>query len=63
LQVLPPAAAQESFTAGYATNFSVIEQQIYLAPAQATEVMASDAPVVITTIAIHNTFIFLRLCL
>jgi outer membrane protein TolC len=37
------AAAQESFTAGYATNLSVIEQQTYLAQAQTTEVMAKAA--------------------
>jgi len=37
------AAAQESFTAGYATNLSVVEQQTYLAQAQTTEVMAKAA--------------------
>jgi outer membrane protein len=36
-------AAQESFTAGYTTNLSVIEQQTYLAQAQTTEVMAKAA--------------------
>jgi outer membrane protein TolC len=35
--------AQESFTAGYATNLSVVEQQTYLAQAQTTEVMAKAA--------------------
>jgi outer membrane protein TolC len=36
-------AAQESFTAGYTTNLSVIEQQTYLAQSQTTEVMAKAA--------------------
>jgi outer membrane protein len=36
-------AAQESFTAGYGTNLSVIEQQTYLAQSQTTEVMAKAA--------------------
>jgi outer membrane protein TolC len=43
LQAKLLAAAQESFTAGYATNLSVIEQQTYLAQAQTTEVMAKAA--------------------
>jgi outer membrane protein len=43
LQAQLLAAAQESFTAGYATNLSVIEQQTYLAQAQTTEVMAKAA--------------------
>ncbi len=37
------AASQESFTAGYSSNLSVIEQQTYLAQAQTTEVMAKAA--------------------
>jgi outer membrane protein len=37
------AAAQESFSAGYTTNISVIEQQTYLAQAQTTEVVAKAA--------------------
>ena len=36
-------ASQESFTAGYSTNLSVIEQQTYLAQSQTTEVMAKAA--------------------
>jgi outer membrane protein TolC len=36
-------AAQESFTAGYTTNLSAIEQQTYLAQSQTTEVMAEAA--------------------
>jgi outer membrane protein TolC len=43
LQAQLLAASQESFTAGYATNLSVIEQQTYLAQAQTTEVMAKAA--------------------
>jgi outer membrane protein TolC len=43
LQAKLLAASQESFTAGYATNLSVIEQQTYLAQAQTTEVMAKAA--------------------
>jgi outer membrane protein len=43
LQAKLLAAAQESFTAGYATNLSVVEQQTYLAQAQTTEVMAKAA--------------------
>jgi outer membrane protein len=37
------AAAQESFSAGYTTNISVIEQQTYLTQAQTTEVVAKAA--------------------
>lgn len=37
------SASQESFTAGYATHLSVIEQQTYLAQAQTTEVIAKAA--------------------
>jgi outer membrane protein len=36
-------AAQQSFQAGYGTNLAVIEQQVYLAQAQTTEVMAKAA--------------------
>jgi outer membrane protein TolC len=43
LQAQLLAASQESFTAGYATNLAVIEQQTYLAQAQTTEVMAKAA--------------------
>jgi outer membrane protein TolC len=43
LQAKLLAAAQESFTTGYATNLSVVEQQTYLAQAQTTEVMARAA--------------------
>jgi outer membrane protein TolC len=43
LQTKLLAASQESFTAGYASNLSVIEQQTYLAQAQTTEVMAKAA--------------------
>jgi outer membrane protein TolC len=43
LQAKLLAAAQESFTAGYATNLSVIEQQTYLAQSQTTEVMSTAA--------------------
>jgi outer membrane protein TolC len=37
------AAAQESFQAGYGTNLAVIEQETYLAQAQASEVVAKAA--------------------
>jgi outer membrane protein len=37
------SAAQESFQAGYGTNLGLIEQQTYLAQAQATEVVAKAA--------------------
>jgi outer membrane protein len=37
------AAAQESFSSGYTTNISVIEQQTYLVQAQTTEVVAKAA--------------------
>jgi outer membrane protein len=37
------AAAQESFSSGYTTNISVIEQQTYLTQAQTTEVVAKAA--------------------
>jgi outer membrane protein TolC len=37
------AAAQESFSSGYMTNISVIEQQTYLVQAQTTEVVAKAA--------------------
>jgi outer membrane protein TolC len=40
LQAKLLAASQESFTAGYGTNLSVIEQQTYLTQAQTTEVLA-----------------------
>jgi len=43
LQAQLLAASQESFTAGYATNLAVIEQETYLAQAQTTEVMAKAA--------------------
>jgi outer membrane protein TolC len=43
LQAKLLSASQESFTAGYSTNLSVIEQQTYLAQAQTTEVMAKAA--------------------
>ena len=43
LQAQLLGASQESFTAGYSTNLSVIEQQTYLAQAQTTEVMAKAA--------------------
>jgi outer membrane protein len=36
-------AAQESFQAGYGTNFAVIEQETYLAQAQTTEIMTKAA--------------------
>jgi outer membrane protein len=37
------AAAQESFQAGYGTNLAVIEQETYLAQAQASEVVAKGS--------------------
>jgi outer membrane protein TolC len=37
------AAEQEKFQAGRATNFSVIQQEAYLAQAQATEIVAKAA--------------------
>lgn len=37
------AAAQESFSSGYTTNISVIEQQTYLVQSQTTEVVAKAA--------------------
>jgi outer membrane protein len=37
------SAAQESFQAGYGTNLAVIEQETYLAQAQASEVVARAA--------------------
>jgi outer membrane protein len=37
------SAAQESFQAGYGTNLAVIEQETYLAQAQASEVVAKAA--------------------
>jgi outer membrane protein TolC len=37
------AAAQESFSSGYTSNISVIEQQTYLVQAQTTEVVAKAA--------------------
>jgi outer membrane protein TolC len=40
LQARLLAAAQESFSSGYTTNISVIEQQTYLVQAQTTEVVA-----------------------
>ncbi len=40
LQAKLLSAAQESFQAGYTTNLAVVEQQIYLAQAQTTEVIA-----------------------
>jgi outer membrane protein TolC len=43
LQAKLLSASQESFSAGYASNLSVIEQQTYLAQAQTTEVMAKAA--------------------
>jgi len=43
LQTQLLGAAQESFSAGYSTNISVIEQQSYLTQAQTTEVMAKAA--------------------
>jgi len=43
LQAKLLAAAQESFSSGYTTNISVIEQQTYLAQAQTTEVVAKAA--------------------
>jgi outer membrane protein TolC len=43
LQARLLAAAQESFSSGYTTNISVIEQQTYLVQAQTTEVVAKAA--------------------
>jgi outer membrane protein TolC len=43
LQAQLLGAAQESFSAGYSTNISVIEQQTYLTQAQSTEVFAKAA--------------------
>jgi outer membrane protein TolC len=43
LQTKLLAAAQESFQAGYTSNFAVIEQQTYLSQAQTTEVIAKAA--------------------
>jgi hypothetical protein len=43
LQTQLLGAAQESFSAGYSTNISVIEQQTYLTQVQTTEVMAKAA--------------------
>jgi outer membrane protein TolC len=37
------SAAQESFQAGYGTNLAVVEQETYLAQAQASEVVAKAA--------------------
>jgi outer membrane protein TolC len=37
------SAAQESFQAGYGTNLAVIEQETYLAQAQASEIVAKAA--------------------
>ena len=43
LQAQLLGASQESFSAGYSTNISVIEQQTYLTQAQTTEVIAKAA--------------------
>jgi outer membrane protein len=43
LQVQLLGASQESFSAGYSNNLSVIEQQTYLTQAQNTEVLAKAA--------------------
>jgi outer membrane protein len=43
LQAQLLGASQESFSAGYSNNISVIEQQTYLTQAQTTEVMAKAA--------------------
>ena len=43
LQAQLMGAAEESFSAGYSNNISVIEQQTYLTQAQTTEVMAKAA--------------------
>ena len=43
LQAQLLGASQESFSAGYSTNLSVIEQQTYLTQAQTTEVLAKAA--------------------
>jgi outer membrane protein TolC len=43
LQTKLLAAAQESFSSGYTTNISVIEQETYLTQAQTTEVVAKAA--------------------
>ena len=43
LQTQLLGAAQESFSAGYSTNISVIEQQTYLTQVQTTEVVAKAA--------------------
>jgi outer membrane protein TolC len=43
LQARLLAAAQESFSSGYTTNISVIEQETYLTQAQTTEVVAKAA--------------------
>jgi outer membrane protein len=43
LQAKLLAAAQESFSSGYTSNISVIEQQTYLVQAQTTEVVAKAA--------------------
>ena len=43
LQTQLLGASQESFSAGYATNIAVIEQQTYLTQAQTTEVIAKAA--------------------
>jgi outer membrane protein len=43
LQVQLLGASQESFSAGYSNNLSVIEQQTYLTQAQTTEVLAKAA--------------------